>query len=135
MNLSWLGQYRDVGILLLRVGIGVMMVLHGWPKLAGGQETWVKVGGAMSHLGITFWPVLWGFLAAMSETLGGALLAIGFLTRIAALFLTFTMVVATVMMYHASNGAITEWSHPAEVGIVCLSLVLIGAGKFSVDRA
>jgi RNA polymerase sigma-70 factor (ECF subfamily) len=38
----------------------------------------------MSFLGITFWPVLWGFMAAMSETLGGALLAAGFLTRLAA---------------------------------------------------
>ena len=135
MNLSWLGQYRDVGILLLRAGIGVMMVLHGWPKLAGGQQAWEKVGTAMSHLGISFWPVLWGFLAAMSETLGGALLAAGFLTRYAALFLTFTMVVATTMVYHVAHGAFSEWSHPAEIGIICLSLVIIGAGKYSVDRS
>jgi len=135
MNLSWLGQYRDVGLLLLRAGVGVMMVLHGWPKLAGGQQAWEKVGGAMAHLGISFWPVLWGFLAAMSETVGGFLLIIGFLTRFAALSLTFTMAVATIMMYRVSQGAFSEWSHPAELGIVCLSLVLIGAGKFSVDRA
>ncbi len=135
MNLSWLGQYRDVGILLLRAGIGVMMVLHGWPKLAGGQQAWEKVGAAMSHLGISLWPVLWGFLAAMSETLGGALLAAGFLTRYAALFITFTMVVATTMMYHVGHGAFSEWSHPAEIGIICLSLVIIGAGKYSVDRS
>jgi putative oxidoreductase len=135
MNLAWLGQYRDVGILFLRVGIGIMMVLHGWPKLAGGQEAWAKVGGAMGHLGIAFWPILWGFLAAMSETLGGALLALGFLTRLAALAITATMVVATIMIYHVSHGAFSEWCHPAEIGIVCLSLVLIGAGKYSVDRS
>ncbi len=135
MNLSWLGQYRDVGILILRAGIGVMMVLHGWPKLAGGQQAWEKVGGAMGNLGISFWPVFWGFLAAMSETLGGALLAAGFLTRYAAMFLTFTMVVATITMYRVGQGAFSEWGHPAELGIVCLSLVIIGAGKYSVDRA
>ncbi|MEI8312219.1 MAG: DoxX family protein [Verrucomicrobiota bacterium] len=135
MNLSWLGQYRDLGILLLRAGIGVMMVLHGWPKLAGGQQKWEEVGAAMSHVGISFWPVLWGFLAAMSETLGGALLAAGFLTRYAALFITFTMAVATAMMYHVGHASFNEWSHPAEIGIVCLSLVIIGAGKYSIDRA
>ncbi|MFA7344277.1 MAG: DoxX family protein [Terrimicrobiaceae bacterium] len=135
MNLSWLGQYRDVGILILRAGIGVMMVLHGWSKLAGGQHKWEEVGGAMGYLGIAFWPVLWGFLAAMSETLGGALLAVGFLTRYAALFITGTMVVATTMMYHVGHGSFSEWSHPAEIGLVCLSLVVIGAGKYSVDRA
>lgn len=134
MNLSWLGQYRDVGILILRAGIGVMMVLHGWPKLAGGQQAWEKVGSAMEHLGISFWPVLWGFLAAMSETVGGALLAVGFLTRLAALFLAATMAVATVMVFRVSGGVFTEWSHPAEVGIVCLAFVLIGGGRFSIDR-
>jgi len=135
MNLSWLGQYRDVGILILRAGIGIMMVFHGWPKLAGGQTAWEKVGGAMAFLGISFWPVFWGFLAAMSETLGGALLAVGFLTRWAALAMTATMAVATVMMYHVSKGDFAEWNHPAEIGIVCLALVVIGAGRYSVDRA
>ena len=135
MNLSWLGQYRDLGILILRAGIGVMMVLHGWPKLAGGQQAWEKLGGSMEHLGISLWPVLWGFLAAMTETLGGALIAAGFLTRWGAIFLTFNMAVATVTMYHVGHGAFSEWSHPAEIGIVFLSLIIIGAGKFSVDRA
>jgi len=135
MNLSWLGAYRDLGILILRAGIGIMMVVHGWPKLAGGQEKWVEIGGAMQHLGISFWPVFWGFLAAMSETLGGALLAVGFLTRYAAISLTFTMIVATTMMYHIGKGDPLQWSHPAELGIVFVSLLIIGAGKYSVDRS
>ena len=135
MNLSSLGQYRDLGFLILRAGIGIMMVLHGWPKLAGGQQNWEQLGGAMGYLGITFWPVLWGFFSAMAETLGGALLAVGFLTRFAAIFLTFNMGVATLMVYHISHGSFKDWSHPAEIGIACLSLVIIGAGKYSVDRA
>lgn len=135
MNFSWLGQYRDVGLLLLRMGVGVIMICHGWPKLAGGQERWAALGGAMRHLGIDFWPMIWGFLAAMSETLGGALLALGFLTRPAALALTFTMAVATLAEYRTSSGAFNEWSHPAVVGIVCFSMLFIGAGKYSVDRS
>lgn len=135
MNFSWLGQYRDVGLLFLRAGIGVIMVFHGWPKLAGGQGKWVAVGTAMQYLGIAFWPIFWGFLAAMSETLGGALLAIGFLTRPAAFAIAFTMAVATVMVYHTSGGAFAEWTNPAVIGIVCLSLILIGPGKYSIDRS
>ena len=135
MNLAWLGQYRDVGLLILRVGIGTIMVIHGWAKLAGGQPVWEKVGGAMHFLGISFYPVFWGFMAAMSETLGGALLAAGFLTRYAAMFLTFTMLVATIMLYHTSKGSFGEWSQPAAFGLVFLSLIIMGAGKFSVDRS
>jgi len=111
-----------------------MMVLHGWPKLAAGQHVWEKVGTAMQYLGVGYWPVFWGFMAAMSETLGGALLVVGFLTRPAALFIAFTMAVATVMTYH-STGNFNDWSHPLEIGIVALGLFVIGAGSFSVDRS
>ena len=133
MIFSWLGKYRDVGILLLRAGIGAMMVLHGWPKLAGGQHVWEKVGAAMQFLGVGIYPVFWGLMAAMSETLGGTLLVVGFLTRPAALSIAFTMSVATLMIYR-TGGNFNEWSHSLEVGIVALSLFVIGAGKFSIDR-
>lgn len=135
LQLQWLAPYRDLGLLLLRVGLGVMMILHGWPKLAGGEAAWVRVGSAMEHIGIAFLPAVWGFLAAMAETLGGFLLAIGFLTRAAALALAGVMAVATVMVYRTTGGEFREWSHPAEVGIVCLALVLIGAGRYSIDRS
>jgi putative oxidoreductase len=112
-----------------------MLIWHGWPKLAGGLETWEKLGGAMGYLGVSLFPFVWGFLAALSETLGGALLVVGFLTRHAALALTATMVVATVMVYHTTQGNFREWSHPAEVGIACFAIFLMGAGRWSVDRA
>ena len=134
MNLSWLSRHKDLGHTILRVGIGAMMTLHGWPKLAGGQQAWARVGGALAHFGIAFWPTVWGFLAAVGETLGGALLVVGLLTRLSALTLTGIMVVATVAVYHASSGKFTEWSHPAEVGIACLALAFLGGGKFGLDR-
>ena len=59
---------------------------------------------------------------------------LGFLTRPAALFVAFTMAVATVMTYRTS-GNFNDWSHPLEIGIVALSLFVIGAGKFSIDRS
>ncbi len=110
------------------------MLLHGWPKLAGGEAAWIRVGAAMEHLGISYWPAFWGFLAAMAETLGGALLVLGFLTRPAALALTGTMVVATITAFDTSGGEYRIWAHPAVVGLVCLSIVILGAGRYSVDR-
>ena len=38
---------HDLGLLLLRVGIGIMFTIHGYPKLIGGPEMWAKVGGTM----------------------------------------------------------------------------------------
>ena len=35
MLLKFLGKYRDVGLLVLRLGLGIMFMAHGLPKLAG----------------------------------------------------------------------------------------------------
>ena len=34
-----LGKYKDFGLLIMRVGLGVMMIVHGFPKMMGGVET------------------------------------------------------------------------------------------------
>lgn len=133
MILTWLTKYRDAGLLLLRLGIGVLYLMHGWPKLAGGAEQWKKLGAAMKSLGITFLPEVWGFLAAFAEFGGAILLILGFLFRPACLLLGVTMVVATVMLY--GNGSdFTLWSHPAKMVVLFFCLMLIGPGRFSVDK-
>ncbi len=86
MVFSFLDKYRDVGLLILRVGIGVMFVFHGYPKLIAGPEAWAMIGGSMKVLGIGFAQTAWGFMAALSECAGGILLAVGFFTRPACFF-------------------------------------------------
>ena len=125
-------QLVDIGLLVLRVGLGAMMIGHGWGKLTGGPEVWVKLGGAMSTFGITFAPTFWGFCAAAAEVFGGLALIVGLGTRVAAASLAFTMFVAWAM--HFSKGdPFTSWSHSAEDGIAFLALILTGAGKYSLD--
>lgn len=41
---SDLSKHRDLGLLLLRVGIGGMFVAYGMPKLPGGPALWERVG-------------------------------------------------------------------------------------------
>lgn len=132
--LRWdgLDKHRDVGLLIVRVGLGCMFVVHGWPKLTGGPETWTKLGGAMETFGVTFAPMAWGLAAALSEAVGGALLALGLATRPAAAAMAFTMLVA-VANHVADGGAFRSWSHAAEVGVVFLALILLGPGKYSLD--
>ena len=133
MILTWLSNYRDLGLLVLRAGIGIMMTLHGWPKLAGGLPAWEKLGQAMSHVGINFFPGFWGFSCAMVETIGGVLLIIGFCFRPVTILLTLNFIVATVLLYKTS-GVFLDWSRPAEMLILFFSRIFIGAGKYSVDR-
>ena len=132
MVLRSLDKYRDIGLLILRVGIGVMFMIHGLPKLTGGPEKWVMLGGTMKVLGVGFAPMAWGFMAALSECAGGLLLVLGFFTRPACFFLLATMIVATSM--HIGKGdPLVRYSHALEAGILFLSLIFIGPGKYSLD--
>ncbi|KYZ77761.1 DoxX family protein [Anaerosporomusa subterranea] len=126
-------KYRELGILLLRVGIGLMFMYHGWPKIVGGTETWVKLGMAMKFLGVSFAPAFWGFMSAVTEFIGGFLIAIGLLTRPVAMFLSFNMIVAVVLKF-SSGAGLGGASQAIEVGIVFLSLILMGPGRYSIDE-
>lgn len=128
-----LSNYRDAALLFLRVTLGTEYIyLHGWPKLAGGLAKWKAVGGAMRHVGITFWPAFWGFMAAFSESIGVGLLIIGLAFRPSCLLLVITMTVAALSEYHAHG--LGEASHALELGLVFATLIFVGPGKYSVDQ-
>ncbi len=131
LTLSFLDKHRDAGLLLMRVGVGVMYLMHGWPKISD-PGTWERYGGAMTNLGIEFAPAFWGFMAAFAEFGGGLLLIVGLLTRPAAAMMAFTMFVAALMHYMNSD-PFGIFAHPTKMIFVFLGLVLIGAGRYSLD--
>ena len=133
MFLAFLNKYRDIGILILRLGIGGMFIMHGWPKISGGPDTWERVGGATASLGIHFAPTVFGFLAAVSEFVGGILLILGLFMRPACIFLLITMIVASAMLLTSGDGLLKA-SQAIEDGMVFLSLILIGPGALSLDE-
>jgi len=122
----------DEGLLVVRVLIGITFIIHGYPKLTGGLEAWNFLGSTMENLGIDFIPAFWGFLCAIAEFFGGVLLALGLFTRISAVFLFLTMMVATI--FHIAKGdSFDVSSHAIELGVVFLGFMLMGAGKYSLD--
>jgi putative oxidoreductase len=128
---SGLTRFRDFGLLLLRIGLGVAFIFHGYPKLFGGPHTWEAVGGMAN---IEFYPVVFGFIGACIEFFGGILLILGFLFRPVCLLLAAQMAVA-LFAHHLPHGdPYGVWSHPMEDGIVFLCLLLIGPGAYSIDR-
>lgn len=130
MLFNQLDKYRDVGLLVLRIGIGIAFMVHGWGKITGGPEQWAQLGQAVNHVGLSFGYTFFGFMASLSEFGGGILLALGLLTRLSCVLLLCTMIVAASM--HIATGQGSPW-HAIEAGILFLSLIMIGPGAYSLD--
>lgn len=123
--------FPDLGLLVLRVGLGIWFMFHGWPKLIGGAATWTKLGASMETFGITFAPAAWGFAAAAAEFVGGILLAFGVLYRPTVASLAFTMFVA--MSWHIAKGdPFSSFAHSGKMLTVFVAMFLIGPGRFAL---
>ena len=120
----------DAGLLALRVLAGLGMATHGYGKLftEGRMEGFAEGVAAMGFP----LPVVFAWLAALSELAGGLLLAAGLFTRYAAFLIFGTMTVAAFVA-HAGDPfaerelALLYWS-------VSLAFMLTGGGKFAVER-
>jgi putative oxidoreductase len=126
-------NYKDIGILIGRTGLGAMMMVHGIPKLMGGVAKWEGLGTTMQNLGINFAPIFWGFMASFSESIGGLLIILGLFFRPAAILIILTMLVATIQHFAAGDGLLVA-SHAIETGLAFLILLFIGPGKYSIEK-
>ncbi len=125
---------KNNALLVLRIGIGIMFLFHGVPKIWGGYDTWVWLGGRMELIGINFWPAFWGFLASLAEALGGLLLILGLFTRYTAIVMAFTMLIAVLHKFSTGDG-FAGASHAIELGILFIFLAMMGPGTLSLDKS
>lgn len=125
-------KQKHFGLLLLRLGIGIMFILHGWPKLNGGPERWQMIGETMELLGIGFAHTFWGFMAGFAEVVGGACFVLGLFFRPACMLLLITMLIATARHVIGGDG-FAGYSHALESAILFASFLFIGPGKYSLD--
>jgi putative oxidoreductase len=125
----------SIGLLVLRLVTGAIFIGHGLPKLGflGGKGI-AGATAAFAGWGIPL-PALSATLVATTETLGGALLMLGFLTRVVTAAQAFAMLVA-VFVVHWPNGFLGrggyQWALLLAAAALCL--MLDGAGRYSVDR-
>ncbi len=116
---------------LVRLTVGLVFVGTGWGKL----HTLDKVTEFFTSLGIPA-PGFHARLVALTEFGGGILILLGLGTRLIAVPMAFTMVVAILTAKRGDiDGLLTlvgfeEWSYL----VMFLSLALVGAGPLSVDN-
>lgn len=118
----------DLGLLMLRIGIGATALQAGLIKFFGFSTTvgYMETGGWK-------WPNFAAFLVAAAETAGGSALIFGFLTPLAACAVLAAMLDAWAVNVSGAAFWSSPFNEPFLLAVGALALLLIGAGKFSLD--
>jgi putative oxidoreductase len=117
-----------LGLLILRVVAGLSLSLaHGMGKLPVSDKFIEGVGS----MGFPV-PVVFAWAAALAESVGGLLLALGWFTRPAAAMIVATMTTAVVLRHAGDPFGNREL--PLLFGTIALMFLLVGAGRYSIDE-
>lgn len=127
-NPGGLSKYSDLTLLLMRIGVGALMLSHGagkFLKLFGDEP--IKFSdplgvGATASLA----------MAVFAEVFCSIFLIFGFATRFAVVPLIITMLVAVSIIH--MHDPFPKKELPLLYIIIYLALAIFGAGKFSVDN-
>jgi putative oxidoreductase len=128
--MKFMKNLQPVALLGLRVVLGLIFLVHGYPKLVHPTE-------AMRDFFTTHGlPGYFLGVAGILECFGAVLLFLGLFTRPAALLLAIEMAVA-IWKVHSGHGilAVKDYEFPLAMAAGCFVLATIGAGVVSADHA
>jgi putative oxidoreductase len=93
MTFPGLAEQSEWGFLALRIAVGIIFIVHGWPKITGGRGMAAAMGGGQAR------PVLVGVFTAQGlvEVGGGVLMILGVLTQLVAAAFSIIMIGAIVL--------------------------------------
>jgi putative oxidoreductase len=128
----------DLGLLVLRVVVGLLLFGHGAQKLWGwfGGRGLEGAGAFMETLGLRPGR-LHAMLGGLGEVVGGGLIALGLLTPLGSALVIAVMVTATIKA-HWRNGLWAQnggFEYPLTNIAIVFALAAVGAGDASLDAA
>jgi putative oxidoreductase len=127
--MSFLKKCQPLTLLLLRCGLGLVFIYHGYPKLFGNTDRFIE---SFQTLGL---PGYFVYLAGVIEVFGGLAIIFGLFTSVVGIIFLLEMAVA-MWKYNFNEGiyAVREYELPLILGLASLSLAATGAGSLSLDH-
>jgi putative oxidoreductase len=126
-------NWEDLGKLILRVTVAVLMVMHGVAKMQNG------IGWMAGMLQAHHLPVFVGYGVYVAEVIAPVLLILGLFTRLAALVIAFDMVMAIVLaqsdkIFSRNQGG--GWAIELEMFylLAALAIFFLGSGRYAVRK-
>ncbi len=123
---------QEIGLGLLRIAVGIIFLAHGYQKLF----FWGIAGvtGTFAQMGIPF-PAVSAYLAAFAEFFGGLALLLGLWTRLAAVPVAFTMLVAMLQVHLKGGFFLPSGIEYTLVLLVSnIAFMVAGGGAFAVEN-
>lgn len=125
---SYSPLYQEAGISVIRIIVGLFMVYHGWEvfnsEIMKGYTTQDAFKSYSSPLPMVY-------MGKAAELISGLLLTFGFLTKVGAMILMFTMLYISFFVGHGKVWY--EDQHPFLFVLLALVFFFTGPGKWSVD--
>jgi putative oxidoreductase len=125
----------DLGLLIIRVAMGLMIFAHGYNHFFGGGRL-PGAGRWFDSLGIK--PgIVHAWVTALVEVGAGVMFAAGFLTPLAAAGIVGIMAVAGIVVHRKNGFFIVKegYEYVLVVAVTVTALSAIGPGRWSIDHA
>lgn len=127
-----------LGLLIIRVVFGLIFAAHGAQKLFGWFSGYGLTGTGEFMVQLGFTPGrAFATAAALSEFLGGLLLAVGLLGPVGPALMLSVMTVAMITVHRKNKFFVTTngIEHPLMFATAAIALALTGPGRYSLDYA
>jgi putative oxidoreductase len=127
--------HPDTGLLVLRLGLGALMLFHGIYKVTHGIA-WIA--GPLGKHGLPSW-LMYGVYVA--EVIAPVMLIFGLWTRLAALIIAFDMVMAIYLARIGDIGKVNPMggAYALEVEVLYLTMALAlafaGGGRYGLTKS
>ena len=123
---------EDIGKLVLRITLAILILLHGVSKLQNGIDF---ISGLVSGAGL---PSAFAYLVYIGEVVAPLLVLIGLFTRPAALLIAINMIVAIVLVHMGELFTFTNsggWALELQGMFLftAIAISLLGPGRYSLD--
>ena len=135
MALSGPAPRTDAGLLVLRLGLGALLLFHGVYKVTHGVA-WIA--GPLGQRGL---PSVLMYGVYVAEVLAPVMLIFGLWTRIAALIIAFDMVMAIFLVRLGDIGKVNPmggaWAIEVEALFLVMALTLLfaGGGRYGLTKS
>jgi putative oxidoreductase len=124
---------EDLGKLVLRLTLGILMILHGIPKLTGGVA---GIAGMLQNAGL---PGVLAYGVYVGEILAPLLVILGFYARVGAVVIVVNMLFAIGLVHMKDLFVLTKtggWGIELQAFFLftALCVALIGPGRYAINR-